>query len=124
MGKVLVTGASGNVGSYVIKELLKMGNQVVAADIDKERLESMFGSKVDSDFFDFTKSDTFKNALENVDRIFLMKTPSHEDPQNLYPFIDPVKRREVKLITFLSLMGVENNTIPPHHKIEKYIEKL
>lgn len=26
--------------------------------------------------------------------------------------------------SFLSLMGIENNKIPPRHKIEKYIEKL
>ncbi|MCX7904971.1 MAG: NmrA family NAD(P)-binding protein, partial [Caloramator sp.] len=30
----------------------------------------------------------------------------------------------IKLVCFLSLMGVEKNIIPPHHKIEKYIEKL
>jgi nucleoside-diphosphate-sugar epimerase len=34
-----------------------------------------------------------------------------------------MKAHNIKLVSFLSLMGVENNTIPPHHKIEKYIEK-
>lgn len=29
----------------------------------------------------------------------------------------------MKLVSFLSLIGVEHNPVPPHHKIEKYIEQ-
>ncbi|WEG18959.1 NmrA family NAD(P)-binding protein [Alkalihalophilus pseudofirmus] len=34
-----------------------------------------------------------------------------------------MKANQIKLVSFLSLMGVEKNPIPPHHKIEKYIEQ-
>ncbi len=34
MMKVLVTGASGNVGSYLVSKLLEMGEQVVAGGTD------------------------------------------------------------------------------------------
>jgi hypothetical protein len=51
-----------------------------------------------------------------------MRPPHLGKPQDLYPFIDYMKSSNIKLVCFLSLMGVENNTIPPHHKIEKYIE--
>ena len=120
--KILVTGASGNVGAYVIKELLKLGEKVVAAGTDTRKLRNMFGDIVDVVEFDFTNKDTFNEALNDVDRVFLMRPPSLGKPQDLYPFIDAMKARNMKLICFLSLMGVENNTIPPHHKIEKYIE--
>lgn len=122
--KILVTGASGNVGNYVVKELLKLGEQVVAAGTEPKKLKNMFGDTVDAVEFDFTKVDTFNNALNNVDRVFLMRPPHLGKPQDLYPFIEALKSRNIKLISFLSLMGVENNTIPPHHKIEKYIEGL
>ena len=122
--KVLVTGASGNVGSYVVKELLKMGEQVVVAGTDIKKLINMFGDKVNVVEFDFTKKQTFKDALNGVDRIFLMRPPHLGKPQDLYPFIDAAKRNNIKLISFLSLMGVQKNTIPPHHKIEKYIEGI
>lgn len=46
--KVLVTGASGNVGSYVVKELLKMGDEVVAAGTNTQKLFQMFGEKVET----------------------------------------------------------------------------
>lgn len=82
----------------------------------------MFGDTVDVVKFDFTNKNTFNNALNKVDRVFLMRPPHLGKPQDLYPFIDAMKSRRIKLVSFLSLMGVENNTIPPHHKIEKYIE--
>ncbi|MDF2591128.1 MAG: NmrA family protein [Clostridia bacterium] len=122
--KILVTGASGNVGTYVVRELLKLGEQIVAAGTDTKKLKNMFGDAVDAVEFDFTNQNTYHNALNNVDRVFLMRPPHLGKPQDLYPFIDAMKSRNIKLISFLSLMGVENNTIPPHHKIEKYIESL
>lgn len=120
--KILVTGASGNVGSYVVQELLKMGEKVVAAGTDKIRLQKMFGNEIDSVVLDFTRSETFEDALCNVDRIFLMRPPHLGKPRDLYPFIECMKSYDIKLVSFLSLMGVEKNTIPPHHKIEKFIE--
>lgn len=124
MMKVLVTGASGNVGSYVVKELLNMGEKVVAATTNIEKTNKFFDNKVEAVYFDFTNKSTFDKALEDVDRVFLMRPPHLGKPEDLYPFIDAMKACNVKLVSFLSLMGVENNTIPPHHKIEKYIEKL
>lgn len=53
-----------------------------------------------------------------------MRPPQMGKPEDLYPFIDAMKAHDIKLVSFLSLMGVENNTIPPHHKIEEYIEKV
>lgn len=124
MMKVLVTGASGNVGSYVVKELLNMREKVVAATTNIEKTNKFFDNKVEAVYFDFTNKSTFDKALEDVDRVFLMRPPHLGKPEDLYPFIDAMKACNVKLVSFLSLMGVENNTIPPHHKIEKYIEKL
>jgi uncharacterized protein YbjT (DUF2867 family) len=120
--KVLVTGASGNVGRYVTEELVKMGEPVVAAGTDIQKLRNLFQDKVDTVYLDFTNKISFGHALENVDRVFLMRPPHLGKPEDLYPFIDAMKAHKIKLVSFLSLMGVEKNTIPPHHKIEKYIE--
>ncbi|TCT12202.1 uncharacterized protein YbjT (DUF2867 family) [Natranaerovirga pectinivora] len=122
--KVLITGASGNVGRYVVKELLSKGETVVAAGTNTEKLKKIFGETVDVVNFDFADEKTYEKALEEVDRVFLMRPPHLGKPEDLYPFIDALKSHNIKLVSFLSLMGVEKNTIPPHHKIEKYIEKL
>lgn len=121
--KVLVTGASGNVGRYVVQHLLNLGETVVAAGTDPEKLKAIFGDAVEAVTLDFEKSETFTQALAGVDRIFLMRPPHLGNPQALYPFIDAAKRQPIRLISFLSLMGVEKNPFPPHKKIEKYIER-
>jgi len=122
--KILVTGASGNVGSYVINELLNKGEKVIAAGTNLHKLKEMFGDEVETIIFDFTDKCTFNEALKGVNRVFLMRPPHLGKPEDLYPFIDAMKAKNIELVSFLSLMGVEKNTIPPHHKIEKYIEKL
>ncbi|HKK94837.1 MAG TPA: SDR family oxidoreductase [Anaerovoracaceae bacterium] len=120
--KVLVTGASGNVGTYVVNELQKIGEEVVVAGTNEKKLIDNFGEDIETVYFDFTDKKTFERALISVDRVFLMRPPHLGKPEDLYPFIDSMKDYNIKLTTFLSLMGVENNTIPPHRKIEKYIE--
>ncbi|WP_203226046.1 SDR family oxidoreductase [Bacillus kwashiorkori] len=120
--KVLVTGASGNVGRYVSEELINMGEQIVVAGMNTQKLTELFQENAEVVYFDFTNPDTFEKALANVDRVFLMRPPHLGKPEDLYPFIDAMKKAQIKLVSFLSLMGVEKNPIPPHHKIEKYIE--
>lgn len=121
--KILITGASGNVGKYVAKALIALNEPVKLAGTDTTKLKSMFGDAAESTNFDFTDASTFDAALEDVDRVFLMRPPHLGKPEDLYPFIDKMHEKDIKLVSFLSLMGVEKNTIPPHHKIEKYIEQ-
>jgi len=100
-----------------------MGEQVVTAGTNTQKLKDLFQDKVDPIYFDFTKRETYKDALDNVDRVFLIRPPHLGKPEDLYPFIDAMKKaHNITLVSFLSLIGVEKNTIPPHHKIEKYIE--
>jgi uncharacterized protein YbjT (DUF2867 family) len=122
--KILVTGATGNVGSYAVEELLKLGEQVVGGSTDCQKIRNKFHDRVEAVHLDFTKESTYKEALRNVDRVFLMRPPHLGKPEDMYPFVDAMKNQGIKLVSFLSLMGVEKNTIPPHHKIEKYIEAI
>jgi len=124
--KVMVTGATGNVGRYLVKALLEIGQDVVAAGTDMNKLNSAFegNQKVTCVYFDFTKPATFEQALADVDRVFLMRPPHLGKPADLLPFIEALKKKgDIRLVSFLSLIGVENNPVPPHHKIEKYIER-
>lgn len=124
MGKVMVTGALGNVGGYVAHYLIENGQDVVVADINVEALHEKYGDQVTSVFFDFTDSKTFSAALQDVDRVFIMRPPHLGKPEDLKPFVETLKSKGgIKLVIFLSLIGIESNPIPPHYKIEKYIER-
>ncbi|RFA37291.1 hypothetical protein CAI16_02115 [Virgibacillus dokdonensis] len=122
--KVLVTGASGNVGKYVVHELLQMGEHVVAAGTNIEKLNHLFGGDIEKVILDFQDLKTYQHALHGVNRVFLMRPPHLGKADDLFPFIDAMKYYDIEFVSFVSLMGIEKNTIPPHHKIEKYIEAV
>lgn len=124
MCRVLTTGITGNVGNYIYKALSEMNVDVVGAVTSVAKSKDNFSGSIELVEFDFLDKTTFDGALKDVDRVFLMRPPHLGKPQELYPFIDAMYQRKVKLVVFLSLMGVEKNPVPPHHKIEKYIEKV
>lgn len=124
MANILVTGASGNVGRYVAHYALENGQSVTVAGTHTEALAGMFGEKAEIAFLDFTDPSSFKNALKNIDRVFIMRPPHMGNSKEFEPFIDALKAMgTIKLVCFLSLIGAENNPFPPHHRIEKYIER-
>lgn len=88
MGKIMVTGALGNVGGYVVKHLLLAGEEVVCADISIEALNNKFNNKTKNVLFDFTDEKTFKEALNGVDRVFIMRPPHLGKSEDLKAFID------------------------------------
>ncbi|MDZ4713754.1 MAG: NmrA family NAD(P)-binding protein [bacterium] len=125
MIKVLVTGATGNVGIEVISALKKLNHQleifsgVRDTEIDNEKLTDFNIKKIK---FDFTSSDTFVSALQNIDLLFLLRPPQISDVNKYFaPLIEIAKLSSVKHIVFLSVQGVEKSKIIPHHKIEKLI---
>lgn len=124
MGKIMVTGALGNVGRYVAEYAISNGQEVVVADLDVTALEKKYQGKAECVYFDFTDQSSYEEALKEVDRVFIMRPPHLGRPEDLKPFIERLKTKpSMQMICFLSLLGIEKNPMPPHHKIEKYIEQ-
>ncbi len=117
---ILVTGATGNVGLEVAKELQRRGVPTVAAVFDErdaqraaERLPA-----VRTVPFDFGKPETFGPAFAGAEKVFLVRPPQTADVERyLFPAIDAAQAAGVKHIVFLSLMGV--NPRVPHYKVEQ-----
>lgn len=94
MGKVMVTGALGNVGGYVAEFLIKNQQEVVVADINLAALEEKYGTRAKSVYFDFTDEKTFPLALAEVDRIFIMRPPHLGKPEDLKPFVEALREKK------------------------------
>ncbi len=125
MKNVLITGATGNVGIEVLAALQKIDHQLeVFAGVrnPEQGNEKTKNLNVQNIRFDFTDSDTFLPALQGIDLLFLLRPPQISDVKKYFaPLIGAAKKMAVKQIVFLSVQGVENSRIIPHHKIEKRI---
>jgi uncharacterized protein YbjT (DUF2867 family) len=124
MGKILITGASGNIGGAALEHCLRSDSPVVTGSrsVRNRRSISSLHEEVP---FDLTDADTFNEALKGVDRVLLIRPPQLADPKrDMLPFLNAAATANPSLhVVFVSLLGVENNPIAPHGKIEKYIRE-
>lgn len=125
---ILVTGATGTVGSEVVKQLASLG-QNVKASVHTQSKANKFKDQngIDTVSIDFYKPETIADAFRHVDRVFLL-TPPSQDMTNLYStLITEAKKNDIKYIVKLSVIGAD---IEPgiiigrlHRQEEKIIEE-
>jgi uncharacterized protein YbjT (DUF2867 family) len=125
MKKVLITGATGNVGIEIIKAIDKMQYpyhiNAGVKDLESDKIK-LANYNLGFEKFDFTDITTYTSALEGCNILFLLRPPQISDTKKYFkPLIDAAKEKRVEHIIFLSVQGVEKSTIIPHHKIEKLI---
>lgn len=126
MKRILITGATGNVGSEVIRFLMEANtaNEIVAGvrNIDKAAKQFVKFPNLKYVFFDFENQDTFESAITGIDIIFLLRPPHISDIETYFrPLINKIKEKYVSEIVFLSVQGAEKSKIIPHNKIERLI---
>lgn len=123
-GSLLVTGASGNVGSAVVAAALAQGMDVRVADRDPARTARAWPASVQRVSFDFRDPATWDAALEGVNRVFLLRPPAIADMgSSLNPFVDRALASGVEHVVFLSVAGAERNRWVPHHAVEAHLRQ-
>lgn len=107
MNQVLVTGATGSVGSSLVPELSTRGVPVRVFTRDRDAAVSLFGSEVDYAVGDFDDLSSVERAVEGVDQVFLA-SPNHPR-QDAWEraFIDAAVGAGVRRIVKLSAIGAE-----------------
>ena len=68
---ILVTGATGNAGSQVVRALLERGQTVRALVRDPGKARSLFGDGAELALGDFADPASVRAACEGVEQIFL-----------------------------------------------------
>lgn len=117
MSKILVLGASGNVGRPLVKELLAKGKQVKAAS----RSGKDFGA-AEGVVFDYNDPSTFDSAFEGVDCAYVMLAGGYvESKALLIPVIEAATVRNVKVV-FQSVLGVDADDSIPYRQVEIALE--
>ena len=104
---ILVTGATGNAGSQVVRALAERGEAVRCFARDSEKARRLLGDAVELAVGDFADEDSFYGALEGVDRLVLSCA---DDPRRVEwetAAIDAAAAAGVRRIVRLSTIGAE-----------------
>lgn len=116
--KILVLGATGNVGTPLVKALIEKGEAVKAATRSGKAVAGAEGVA-----FDYADPATFGPALEGVDRAYVMLPAGYVNAKELLlPVIEAAAARKVKVV-FQSVFGVDADDSTPYRQVEIALEK-
>ena len=107
MKKVLVTGATGNVGSGVVHELRGRGVPVRVFARDADKAARMFGDGVEILVGDLSDAASVRRAVEGVDSVFLACSNDPRQMEYEIGVIDAAREAGVRRIVKLSALGAE-----------------
>lgn len=129
MDKILVTGATGNVGLSTVRFLLEQKErdfEVIAAVKNIEKSQKLGGIE-GAQFvkFNFDDPSTFAAALDGVNKLLLIRPNQFSDvSKHIFPFLDQVEKSGVKHIVFVSIVRAERNRVFANHRIETHLKKM
>jgi uncharacterized protein YbjT (DUF2867 family) len=131
---ILVTGATGTVGSEVVKQLAEVSSSsgynvraVVHSKNKSNQLRQLESEGVEIVDLDYTKQETIEYALNNVDKLFLQTLPTPNVADICSNIINEAKKNGVKYVVKLSAMGAsdpepKSTVLRLHGEEEKILE--
>jgi len=130
MDSILVTGATGTVGSEVVKQLA-----LSSSSIDKKIIRAGVHSlnKVDKlkqyklveiVNMDYYKSETITTALQNIDKLFWLTPLTLNTTQISSNLVKEAQKTDIKHIVKLSVMGADFETATTIARLHRQEEKI
>ncbi len=101
-GKILITGATGNVGSLLIPKLTNLGADVRALVHNKSKAQGLKDAGVEVVVGDLDRPDTLDAAFRGVDKVFLITPPNPNQVIQAKNGIEAAKRTESPFIVRMS----------------------
>jgi uncharacterized protein YbjT (DUF2867 family) len=121
---ILITGASGGVGSQVLAETIRTGKPVRAMYRSKDEAAKA-SPKVPTVMADFADAKSLDRALAGVDTVFLVCSPVRQLVELEGNMIDACRRSGVKFIVLNSALGAGDypKSFPSwHRKVEDKLQ--
>ena len=106
--KILVTGATGNVGSILIPNLTSLGADVRALTRDESKAQGLKDAGIEVVVGDLEKPDTLDAAFRGVDKVLLITPPNPNQVIQTKNGIEAAKRTGSPFIVRLSAGAVRD----------------
>ena len=118
MKRILITGATGNIGREVIHFLSLIDNdsEIIAGarNINEAKKRFSYYSDLNYRRFDFDDSTSFPTAFENITVLFLLRPPHiSQIEEYFHPLLTSAKENGIEKIVFLSVQGAEKRRLFP-----------
>jgi uncharacterized protein YbjT (DUF2867 family) len=119
---ILITGASGNVGSEVLKQAAAAGLELRAAYQSAEKTGAA-PRGIETVILDYQKPETVRLALRGVQTVFLVGPPTANLPALEANVVDEAQRAGIRYLVKLSALGGRKAIFPSlHRQSEEKIE--
>jgi uncharacterized protein YbjT (DUF2867 family) len=123
---ILITGATGNIGSALIQQFTAAGIPVRALVRSPEKAKQIETDNVEIAIGDFSQPEQLKSALQGVKKLFLLSSLEPQMPQLQQQAIQIAKQMDVEHVVKLSVEGADpQSTLSVnrwHGEVEEYLE--
>ncbi|MGM5473062.1 SDR family oxidoreductase [Bacillus pumilus] len=124
--KLLVTGATGQLGSLVVQHLLKKvpAEQIAVSVRDPQKAAHLKETGVDVRHGDFTQPDTLKAAFQGIDRLLIISTADGDRVEQHKAAIQAAKAAGVSFIAYTSVVNARESQLVLAHDHAKTEEAI
>jgi len=130
MSKILITGATGHLGTAVVNQLLRStnANNIVAFARDENKAKSLKEKGVDVRLGTFDHKAALSKALQRIEKVLLISTGDPNRFQQHKNVVDAAKMTGVKFIAYTSASLKDLNSavakplLESHFQTEDYIK--
>jgi uncharacterized protein YbjT (DUF2867 family) len=124
---ILVTGATGTVGSQVVRQLVASGERPRAFVRDPRAARAMLGPGADYVAGDLDRPETLPGAVTGVDRVFLLTRQSSRQVDQERAVVDAAVAADVRHLVKLSVFRADDRSelqiARQHAAMERYAEQ-